>query len=227
MNILTILIIFAILYILITKFLRPIIYDILITKLTTFLYESVMNRLANGDRVLDVGIGTGTALCNNERLMREKDLKVVGVDYDLDYVKKCQVLFDDKGLGDCCSVVHDSIYDFVDDELYNGAYFSSSLMIMPDPVAALNHVADMLTEDGKIYITQTFELKRNRMLEIIKPLFKYILTIDFGGVTYEKDFLKTIEQSNLKIDTNEVLQYKNFVSSNQTRVYKLIICSRK
>jgi hypothetical protein len=60
-------------------------------------------------------------------------------------------------------------------------------MIMPDPVKALTHVSSLLKPNGTIYVTQTFEKKKNFILEVLKPLLKYILTIDFGQVTYEAD----------------------------------------
>lgn len=63
-------------------------------------------------------------------------------------------------------------------------------MIMPDPVAALVHVAGLLKPGGQIYVTQTFEKEYNAVLSTVKPLLKYLLTIDFGKVTYEKDVCK-------------------------------------
>lgn len=60
-------------------------------------------------------------------------------------------------------------------------------MIMPDPVKALEHVNSLLKPNGKIFITQTFEQHKNVLLEKIKPMLKYILTIDFGQITYEED----------------------------------------
>ena len=56
-----------------------------------------------------------------------------------------------------------------------------------DPVAALKRVAGMLRNNGRIYCTQTLETTRNRVLELLKPWFKFVTTIDFGNVTYRSE----------------------------------------
>ena len=36
------------------------------------------------------------------------------------------------------------------------------------------------------------------MIEIVKPYLKYILSIDYGKITYYDDFVKLLESANLK-----------------------------
>lgn len=73
-------------YVLVILFLvrrySPEIYDLLIIRMTEVWYKNVLDRLDNKARVLDIGIGTGTALARNDSLVEEKELEVVGVDYD-------------------------------------------------------------------------------------------------------------------------------------------------
>lgn len=52
-----------------------------------------------------------------------------------------------------------------------------SLMLMPDRVQALRHVYSLLKPDGFIIVTQTFEGAENRLLELIKPLLYYIISV--------------------------------------------------
>jgi len=80
------------------------------------------------------------------------------------------------------------------------------LMIMPDRVKALRHVHSLLRPGGLIYVTQTFEQQPNRLLELVKPLLKFLLTIDFGSVTYERDFIQTAAEAGLRVTLREVLQ---------------------
>jgi len=133
-------------------------------------YRSVLERVPRGARILDVGIGTGTALLANKQLIIDRDLTIVGVDYDLDYVRRCEALIAKHDFASRLTVHHASIYDFAPAERFDVGYFSGSLMIMPDPAAALLHVQRLLTsparlEGGKvIYTTQTFQVRRQTTL---------------------------------------------------------------
>jgi len=61
---------------------RSAVYDAAIVGMTADWYRAVLERLPNGCRLLDVGIGTGAALVANADLLREKDVGVTGVDVD-------------------------------------------------------------------------------------------------------------------------------------------------
>ena len=57
-------------------------------------------------------------------------------------------------------------------------------MLMPDKVNALQVAKSILNKDGKIAFILTLNEKRNKPLEIIKPIIKKLTTIDFGEVVY-------------------------------------------
>lgn len=114
-------------------------------------YKGVLSRLDENSSLLDVGIGTGAALVRNKGLVAQKKLRVVGVDYDADYVRRCAALFGEHGMQGSCAVVHQSFYDFKGlppaaaisassgqsdsaeaETKFDAVYFSGSLMIMPD-----------------------------------------------------------------------------------------------
>ena len=46
-------------------------------------YQAVFQRLQRGDRILDVGIGTASALVKNKEEILERRLSVVGIDYEV------------------------------------------------------------------------------------------------------------------------------------------------
>jgi SAM-dependent methyltransferase len=205
---------------------RSTVYDFFIIKMTKRWYRLVLERVDANTRLLDIGIGTGTALAHNQALVASKRVTVVGIEYEPAYVERCERTFRDvAGLrATQCAVVCASVYDYrlgdkrrggggdadgdaavraadakksdvtsrddaaAADGKFDAAYFSGSLMIMPDPAAALTHVASLVVDDGPIYITQTFQSRRNALLERVKPLLKFVTTIDFGAVTYETEF---------------------------------------
>ncbi|KAJ0411253.1 hypothetical protein ATCC90586_004169 [Pythium insidiosum] len=201
------------------RLLRARVYDALIVNLTTEWYEHVLKRLPSGAKFLDVGIGTGLALANNKPLLQSKAITVDGVDYDIDYVHRCRALVKANGLEDSVKVHHASVYDYQGGP-YDAVYFSASLMIMPDPVKALQHGISMLKPNGRVYVTQTIQTRRSRLVEVGKPLLKFLTTIDFGQVTYEEDLLVTFKKAGLTVVENLPISGSTATS---TRSYRLFV----
>lgn len=161
-------------------------YDRLVAGMTSGWYREVLRRLPCGTRLLDVGIGTGAALVRCADLIRERELAIVGIDVDADYLARCERAVRRAGLAGVSPRL-ESVYEHHDGP-YDAAYFSASLMLLPDPVAAVRRVATLLRPGGTLYATQTFQLRRSRLAERGKPLIRYVTTIEFGRVTYEEDF---------------------------------------
>ncbi|KAL3662926.1 hypothetical protein V7S43_011873 [Phytophthora oleae] len=200
---------------------RARIYDGMIVNLTTGWYTEVLNRLPKSSKFLDVGIGTGLALINNGEQLKLKDITVDGVDYDKDYVVRCGELLKEKQLTSHVQVHHASIYDFRAGP-YDAVYFSSSLMLMPDAVKALQHCVSMLKpKTGRIYVTQTIQTSRSKLVELGKPLLKFLTTIDFGTVTYEDDLLNTFKKAGLTLTEHVPISGSTMTSTRSFRLFVL------
>lgn len=210
------------------------IYDVVIVHMTSRWYACVLQQLKSGDRVLDVGIGTATALAKNKALMLEKRVAVVGIDYEAAYVQKAEAVLRAADLwrkvpegtsgyrpGDhYCRVYHASVYDAglgrlcsVDEPAagslseapkaeieeaarFDAAYFSGSLTLMPDPAGALRAMVPLIkSAGGRILITQTFQKSYSPAMAFLKPLLKYVTTIDFGRLTTEEDIKRIISDA--------------------------------
>mmetsp|Transcript_32468 Transcript_32468/g.73594 ORF Transcript_32468/g.73594 Transcript_32468/m.73594 type:complete len:233 (-) Transcript_32468:54-752(-) len=181
------------------------IYDVLIVHMTAKWYEAVLGRLKPGSRLFDVGIGTATALVQNADEVKKKELCIVGIDYEAQYIAKAKVVARKAGLEKQLSLHCKSIYDeqlpktYSGDAAFDAAYFSGSLTLMPDPPAALQAAASMLKEDGLIYVTQTFQNQPSPMMEKVKPMLKYLTTIDFGRLTYRSDVDRIVESAGMEV----------------------------
>ncbi len=184
---------------------RAWIYDRAIKPLTVRWYRSVLERLEPGTLMLDIGIGTGSSLVANASLLRERNIRVVGVDIDPDYVKAARKLIQKHGIDDLVEVRLESVYDHRGGP-YDAVYFAASFMLMPDPAGALRHVMRLLTPSGRVFFTQTFHEKRSPLLEKAKPLLVKVTTIDFGKVTYEEDFIRVVKAAGMEIIENEPMQ---------------------
>lgn len=179
--------------------LRAAVYDAAIVGMTAAWYRSVLERVEPGCRLLDIGIGTGAALLANARTLADKDVHVTGVDIDAAYVERCAAEVRRHGLASRVAVRLESITDHRGGP-YDAAYFSGSFMLIPDPPAALRHVATLLAPGARVYFTQTFEEKPSRLLELAKPLLRVVTTIDFGRVTYEADFRRALADGGMQLE---------------------------
>lgn len=177
---------------------RGLIYDKAIVGLTGGWYTAVLDRLPVGCHLLDVGIGTGSALLANAALVVAKNIRVTGVDIDAAYVARCNRAIAQTGIGPRIVARHESIYDHRGGP-YGAVYFSASFMLLPDPPAALRHVQSLLAPGGRIFFTQTFEHERSRAVEALKPLLRHVTTIDFGRVTYEADFRRALAAGGVSV----------------------------
>lgn len=188
-------------------------------------YRSVFAKLDNGSIILDVGVGTGGALLRCVDLIKEKDLKVVGIDIDSAYVEAGKVAVEEAGLGDRISIDVVDVYAGKDrvielakqfgakenehGQFVDAVYFSGSFSLLPDPVKALQLVSKYVNnnedEKGHIYITQTYQRRTPFFLPYIKPLMKYATTIDFGNLVREEEVLETFKESGLKVLEHSVI----------------------
>ena len=64
------------------RFFAADVYDVMIVHMTKKWYAAVLSRLKPGQRVLDIGIGTASALVENKAAMLAGKLRFVGVDYE-------------------------------------------------------------------------------------------------------------------------------------------------
>jgi SAM-dependent methyltransferase len=178
---------------------RARVYNAAIVRLTASWYGAVLDRLPQGCRLLDVGIGTGAALLANTARLVEKDVRVCGVDIDATYVDAARRAVSLAVLSERVEVRLESVYDHCRGP-YDAVYFSASFMLLPDPPEALRHVGTLLAPGGRIYFTQTFEDRRARLTEIFKPLLRFVTSIDFGRVTYEADFRRALANGAAEIE---------------------------
>lgn len=190
------------------------IYDLIIVKMTSVWYLEVLKRLPKNSKVVDIGIGTGTALMKNAQLVIDKNLTFVGVDYEPIYVAKCGKMMKTTFTNNKNSKVFcKSIYDAdlkkeisIGGEDFDFAYFSGSISLMPNPVEALKCASQLIKKDGSIYITQTFQRRGTKLFEIVKPMLKFFTTIDFGKLTYEYEIDEILKQSKLRVVEKSIIK---------------------
>jgi hypothetical protein len=114
----------------------------------------------------------------------------MGVDYEKSYVNKCSESLKktfnnvEKYKVICKSIYDEDLKEILlksnNNELYDYLYFSGSFTLLPNPLEGLRIASTLIKDEGSIYITQTYQRNGNKFFEILKPLLKFITTIDFG-----------------------------------------------
>ena len=202
---------------------RAVMYNTIMVDLTKHWYKAVLDRLPHGAHLIDVGTGPGRSLASNAETLRKKNISTVCIEFDKDYAKACTAELARENLLDRCKVVHTSVYDYVSPVPPDAAYFSCSLMVMPDPVRALTHVSSLLKPGCKIYCTQTFEHHQSEWIHVVKKALTKVTTVDFGSVTYEDEFHKTVQAANLTVEEDVFLMG---TKKSDARSYRLVVLKK-
>lgn len=178
---------------------RSFIYDTFVIKLTSRWYAEVLRRVPEGATLLDVGIGTAGALLANADLVKQKGLRITGIDIDAVYIDTARERLEGSLLEGCVEARLESVYDHRDGP-YDAVCFSGSFMLLPEPEQALRHCSSLLRPDGRIYFTQTVQMRPARWMEFLKPKLKWITSIDFGRVTYEDEFKAQVRAAGFEVE---------------------------
>lgn len=193
--------------------LPSLIYDYLFSRVLTrqtyqfMLRNNIKPEMEKVKSILDIGVGTGFAL---KSIIEELgDAKVVGIDINESYLKKAAELFKNQRN---VEIRYQNVYELENSpERFDLILFSSSLMIMPDRVKALEIAKKLLNKNGKIICLLTlYSAKKRRfaLMEKVKPYLKYYTTVDFGQLIYEADFMSLLKETNLAVTKKDRVYHK-------------------
>lgn len=201
---------------------RSHLYSLIINSVNDHCYGNCLDYFSKGSAILDVGIGNGMMIKNFHHLIKSKKLKITGIDINNNYLNHCDNLIRNYQLGDNIKVYHKQIesYQPIPAENFDFILFSMSFMLFSDQQLVIDRIKNWLKPGGKLVFFQTMYKKKFRLMEFIKPKLKYFTTINFGKVTYEKDFFALLDQNNLCISEDRLIkkewfkgEYRMFVTA--------------
>jgi ubiquinone/menaquinone biosynthesis C-methylase UbiE len=183
-------------------------YQWVIGDATDCCYRSCLNYFYRNAVILDVGIGNGVMVKNYHVAIKEKCLKIIGLDIDTTYVHHCRGLLEDYDLSDHIKVLEQPVENFRPHRgrSFDFILFSMSFMLLEDQEGVLRRVSKWLKPGGEVVFFQTMFKSRNRLIEEIKPRLKHFTTIEFGEVTYEDDFYALLERQNFRVQTDRCIK---------------------
>lgn len=194
-------------------------YQWVIGEATDCCYRSCLDYFSENAVILDVGIGNGVMVKDYHLAIKEKHLKITGLDIDSTYLKHCRELVENYDLSDQIKVFEQPVEDFRPhkDGVFDFVLFSMSFMLLVDQENVLRRVSKWLKPGGEILFFQTMFKDRNRLIEGIKPRLRHLTTIDFGKVTYDDDFYALLKKLKFDVQMDKCIKKKWYNGS-----YRLI-----
>ena len=173
------------------------------------------------------------ALLRCEEIIKTKNLKIIGIDYNEFYISSAKESIEKSHLTQHVFVHCIDLYDrekldqVMRDECkdYDGkvdvVYFSGSFTLLPNPKGALLMTLSLLKQKnddlsrqsdtaslssssntkkpttGLVFITQTYQKRAFPLLGSIKPMLKYLTTIDFGQLVKVDEIIDLLNDEEL------------------------------
>jgi ubiquinone/menaquinone biosynthesis C-methylase UbiE len=187
-------------------------YKLIINDATDHCYESCLDYFSYNSTILDVGIGNGLMMKKYHPLIKSKGLRISGIDTNRNYLNHCEHLIRKYHLENYIEIYRESVeaYEPPEKEYFDFILFSMSFMLFNDQESVLDRVKNWLKPDGEIVFFQTMYKERFRLMDFIKPKLKYITTVDFGKVTYERDFFALLDKKKLSISEDTLIKKEWF-----------------
>lgn len=197
-------------------------YKLIIDDVTDLSYGNCLEYFPENSKILDVGIGNGIMLEQYHSLIRSKKLKITGIDVNRQYLKHCRKLIRKCNLEDLIRVHDASVESYrpPKNHYYDYILFSMSFMLFDDQQLVLDRIKPWVKPQGEVIFCQTMFEDRSLFLDLVKPRLKYLTTIDFGKVTYKKDFFDLLDKQNMTVTESRVIKKELFKGE-----YHLIVSS--
>jgi SAM-dependent methyltransferase len=153
------------------------------------------------------------ALLRCKDIIKEKNLTVIGIDYNNFYINAAQTCIEEQNMTNKISVHAISIYDeealkkIMASKKVDSVYFSGSFSLLPDPKGALAAILKVLKPKGEVYITQSYQKKYSPVMSRVKPLIKFVTTIDFGQLVTVKEIAELLSDvDGLEVKEHDVMR---------------------
>jgi len=187
-------------------------YNLIIDDVTEHCYGNCLDYFPDHSAVLDVGIGNGVMLKKFSHVIKSKNLKITGIDINKSYINHCDRLIRTFQLERHMEIHHKSVEDYEPPQKvhFDFILFSMSFMLFNDQQLVLDRIKNYLKPEGEIVFFQTMFKEKFRLMEFIKPKLKYFTTIDFGRVTYEKDFIALLNEKKLSVLQDRLIKKEWF-----------------
>ena len=151
------------------------------------MYQSL--DLEEGDRILEVGVGTGISLA-----FCPDYVQVEGIDFSESMLRQARQKLDDGGIGSNVVLSKMDAHELeFDDETFDHSLVAHALSVVSKPSRVLSEMKRVTKRGGKICIVNHYSKRRSLALGLWNPLRKRL------GLGMKVDFLKLIEDCGMEV----------------------------
>ena len=155
-----------------------------------------------GERVLDVGVGTGLSLP-----LFPKHCKVIGIDLSAEMLRKAKEKIETNRLDHIEVLSMDAMNIGFGDNTFDRVFISHVVSVVPDPYKMMSEVRRVCRKGGQVVIVNHFK-SRNKMLEklecVMNPFFEKI------GWRTDLSLSEFIKGSGLRVSRQYMLKKIDF-----------------
>ena len=152
------------------------------------MYQSL--NLEEGDRILEVGVGTGISLA-----FCPDYVQVEGIDFSESMLRQARQKLDDGGIGSNVVLSKMDAHELeFDDETFDHSLVAHALSVVSKPSRVLSEMKRVTKRGGKICIVNHYSKRRSLALGLWNPFRKRSL-----GLGMKVDFLKIIEDCGMEV----------------------------
>jgi SAM-dependent methyltransferase len=201
------------------------VYNYLVGSYTKLLYADFFKNIPDNSRVLDIGVGNGSSLVENAKLIIKKNIKIVGIDIDPGAIDMAHIEIKENNIEGNVRVLCGDIYKYVDFERFDYIYFSNSFAVIEGITEMIKDVKTrLLRETGQIGISTTIESKPNNIKSLIKKnAKKMVLGIDFGKLTTICEFVNDMSENDLTIKNMKLVYEVWYPIWGNIHIYTFLI----
>lgn len=146
------------------------VYDVLFKR---FFYPRIRNAITTmdikpGDRILDVGVGTGLSFS-----VFPRHCKVVGIDLSREMLSQAKKKIDENNLDNINVLSMDAMNIGFADNTFDKVFLSHVVSVVPDPYRVMQEVKRVCKPDGVVVVVNHFKSK-NPIIEMCEKLMNPI-----------------------------------------------------
>ena len=183
-------------------------YNFILGDVTKLCYRNCLDYFQDGAAVLDVGIGNALMLEKNHELIRQKGLRITGLDVNERYIEQARERVQRYGMQNQIQAHHCGVEEFrpPHKEGFDYVLFSMSFMLLSQQKEILERIRNWLAPQGEVVFFQTMFQDKSILIDWIKPRLKYITSVDFGEAVYEADFFQLLRSSGFTVTRDRMLK---------------------